>query len=531
MQASAGVAGGGGAREGPSPGSGAWAERTLAVLLGAGFVLAFVLSALSLFEITLSADEAWLFSAVRSLAERGEYVTGWGPGPSTTGGPYLLVQTLVYLVAGASKPALRLLPFFSLVLLVWTFVRWSRAGSIASRLLGASMLIAMPGTLTLAGSGFAAVPAALLGVWGAWLWDSERGTSRGRAAAAGALFGLAAATRINCAVVFPALLLAFLVLERERSRLPDLVLALAVGGAVTLAGFGLLDRITPSDALDFAATSAGFWAGDGARGPQGESWLVLQKWGIAEGFLPLPLLVASSLVLAFLAGRSGSKRAGLGVVVASAWMLWGAWIGIAPRPHLRYLWPALAWFALPLGVGLARIHELGRERALPWLRIGALLVGLGGVAAGCVGATRNLFVGNLNFLEAIWSETLPSVVPTDPRALKGQSEMAGYLRGLPAQEPIGVIGIWWELEFLVGRPLSPLWRYHASWTQEALPKLIVVTDHLRSQLSLPRGGTEWLQKQCQVQARFGAFTLYRVVGPYPEPKLLMLRPALGLGGR
>jgi 4-amino-4-deoxy-L-arabinose transferase-like glycosyltransferase len=519
-----------GARGSPSPASAARAERLLAMLLGAGFLLAFTLSGVSLLQITLSADEAWLLTSVCSLAQGGGYETRWGSGPSTTGGAYLLVQWLVCLVAGASKPALRLLPFVSFLLLIWSFARWSRATSIGARLLAASILIALPGTLNLAASAFAAIPATLLLVWGAWLWDSDARPKRSRSVAAGALFGLAAATRINCAVIFPALLLSVLVRGRERrERLPELVLALGVGGALFLAAFAAVHGISPEGSLDLAASSSGLRVDGQDRGPLLEPWIVLQKWGIADGFLPFPLLVAASLVPLFLGRDAGTRRAGLGVLLWFAWIHWVAWLGVAPHPYLRYLWPSLACFALPLGVFLTHVHEIGRTQAQPWLRIAALLIGLGAVLAGSATAVRNLQIGNLNFLEAVWSERMAGVVPIDARALKGQDEMAGYLRRLPAEERIGVIGISWELDFLVGRPLHPLWLFLSTWNQEQLPKRVVVTDHVGMLLRLSPGGLHWLQTQCEIQARFGAFSLYRVVGEYPPPEVLRLRWVVGPG--
>ena len=63
-------------------------------------------------------------------------------------------------------------------------------------------------------------------------------------------------------------------------------------------------------------------------------------------------------------------------LLSFAWLLWLVWMYQAPLPHLRYLWPALASFAILSGAALAWLHVGGAKREEASFRIPALLTAL-----------------------------------------------------------------------------------------------------------------------------------------------------------
>jgi hypothetical protein len=499
-------------------------DRTLSVVLLFGIGFALALAAAAALRMSLADDEAWILLGIRELAEQGVYRHTHGLGALTTGGAHTLAELLLFLAGGHSLATLRLFPLLCFALLLLLVVRWAREVGLSwpAALLVATPLVATPGTLILAGSAFAVLPSMLLLVLGLRVWGVDAIPGWRRCLGAGALLGLAGATRPQAVLLLPALVLVKL-LDGWPSRRAALRLAAPVGAAALVMGVCAASLLAltgdASGGLDLAALSSG-------AGTDTSLAFVGKKWVAAERFFGLPLLVAA-IALALWLGQQPPRDARLRVLAVFGALVWLLWIVYAPRAHLRYLWLGLASFALVLGFGLGSWYERGSASG----RRAAAALGVACLLGGAITTARHLAVGDLNVVFWEWQERVPlEPVAGSPDREPGrhQQDMAQRVASLPpgdvvaADHPV-------ELEFLSRRSLLSL---DAVTRQQAglprvLPSWIVVTPHLGRRLHLRPGGWSWIEHNCQLEARFGDYALYRVVGEYPR-SLDNLRPRPGV---
>jgi len=183
-------------------------ENVGTVFLVVGLIMALGCSFVSVFVLSLGYDEAWILGSVHNLFSAGKFGQESVAGPPTTGGLYTLVEGVLNLCFGNNLWISRLFPLLCLLLLfqaVWTETR-SFVQSRQAALVALCVVVAVPGTLTIAVQAYGVVPATLLLFYGArlWQWAFERNSWR-MAAASGFLFGLAAATRVSFLVIFLAI--------------------------------------------------------------------------------------------------------------------------------------------------------------------------------------------------------------------------------------------------------------------------------------------------------------------------------------
>jgi hypothetical protein len=493
-------------------------EGALSALLRGGVVLSLALSFAAVFLLTLSVDEAWILLGIQPLLEG----AGSSPYPmapaATTGGLHTLVEAAITSIAGHAVWPQRLFPFVSLMAIVGLLLRWARfdLGSWAPAWLVPAPLLALPGTLVLAATAHGAVPVFLLVLVTIAAWEKTGGRRVTRWMVCGLLLGLVAATRVNCAVIFPALLVCAWVRRSQRPGvLLDAAAVCAIGGAVLLANFWILGALTPADAApkDYgAATGLGFL---------GLDWRILGSWVVGASFLPIPLMVLATAV----SWRIDTRGGPLWILTTFGWLLFGAWLIVAPEPHLRYLWPGMASFAVVLGLGLARSYQWAREEGQPLARASALAVALACVVAGLGTTTRHVAYGDLTLITAEWSRWKGlDPVPTG-RWLSHQRAAVRYLEEWsPPDETVAALGYGLDLRYLSDRPLFGLGQLvrRGDGKPEELPRRLVLTPVVGSFVFLRPAGVRWFQENTRLDARVGGYSFYRVTGTYPRDPMAKL---------
>jgi hypothetical protein len=238
----------------------------------------------------------------------------------------------------------------------------------------------------------------------------------------------------------------------------------------------------------------------------------------------VPLLVVVSGAWFWLRRRVADAPRGLDLLVIFAWLQWFAWIARSPIPHLRYVWPGLAGFAVLAGVALAALHAHGRRQDDSALRLVALSAGLACLVTGYAAGLRSVVHGEGDLLSMEWSNEVarsPHYRRFDHA--RHQREMSRHLEQVVApDEVVMVLGSSLPNGYLSRRRL-----YRASWfvnngwweTPERLPKRILVTPWIGSYERLRDSGRRWIEDNCTLEARYGAWLLYRVEGAYPsDPK-------------
>jgi hypothetical protein len=499
-------------------------ERGLTGVLSVLLLVALGLACAFPFTLTLGADEAWILSGVQGLVERGEYASELGIGATTTGGLQTIVLMALYALGDGSLWLLRLFPLVCFVLLLHEVTRWSRlsGGSSRAGLLACSAVIALPGTLTLAGTAYGVIPATLLVLFGLRLWDAAADRGFVPATAAALVLGLAAATRLQCVLVFPAVALVSAGSIAELLRfLRTRALSLALGTLFFLAAYFLLQAVTPDP-----GAAANFGTNSTLASSLASSLdlpFMLKKWISAARFLPLPLLGGASLVAVLLRPGSADGARREVALVAFGWLVWLLWIAIAPRDHLRYLWPGLAAFGVVLGLGLGALYDRSQRRDL---RLAALILGIFCALSGTVEGSRQLWVGDLDMLTWEWREVVglqPALRGTPLPDGENQRRMAERLQMLPADQRIGGLGSAADLAFLSRRNVESI--HLNRLERKSLPRWIVVTPHIGHRVHLSEKARRWLSREAILEVRFGDYALYRVRRHFPRaPRELRLLP-------
>jgi len=494
-------------------------EKALRIAIQAGLGVALLVACASAVWMSLAADEAWILYGINGLVEHGKYSVPYGTGAVTTGGLHTIVEFVLAFVAGRSVPVARAFPLACLALMLWGILSWARRAGMSTpaAFIVGCVVIGIPGTLTLAGSAFAAVPAAFLIVSGVRLWDPIGGGGLKRRWASAAICGLAAATRLQCLVILPALLLGS---RLRRKAGPDIAaggLGLVVGAALFAACFAGLMSLTDSVDRSMAHTKLSLGFDVGAIVSR-----LVEMPLTASRLAAIPFLIAASLVPRWLERDGFGESERLRVLVWFGWMSWAVWLLAAPIPHLRYLWPGLAAIACVLGFGLGQLYERGRKLDSAARRIAASLIGVACLVFGIGGGIRNLAVGDLNVVIWEWRQLIPRG-EAGFGSLGDQAKMAEHLRRLPAHTRIGTPDHPVELAFLSRRWIQPLsWYRTPQFSADPVPDLILITPHLGNRVHPPPALSRWLQNGCDPEVRFGAHVLCRIRGS--APKNLARRP-------
>jgi hypothetical protein len=208
-------------------------------------------------------------------------------------------------------------------------------------------------------------------------------------------------------------------------------------------------------------------------------------------------------------------------------LLWGAWMVQAPIPHLRYLWPGLAGFAIVGGLVLAVLDSVPSEAAGPGARPATTWFALALLVCGYADAVRTYQHGDSDILSWQWHRAAASNIEFGPlRALRSQKAIVRRLEEIPSGEGIATFGFDTALTLLTRRLIVPVAAYYPG-AEEAdyrisagtpRPRWLVVTPFINR---FPNGRVtpalhRWIEENCRLDCKFGPYLLYEVRGRYPE---------------
>jgi hypothetical protein len=396
------------------------------------FLLVFLAAA---YFLTVEADEAWILLSTMNAFGIPLPATDAVASPTlTSGGLHLLIHG--GLALGTSNIlAHRLVSLAFALLLLATIFRalkaMGRPSTIA--LAGTALFAAVPAFIFQASLATAEIIATFLLFSACQHWLFKGQFSYRAAAASGLLFGLSCATRVNCFVALPAILI-YAVLSGPdwQSRTSRTVVTIAVAtitAATAMAAYYLAAR-TGNDALaqQFFADSAGV---KGTKSPTQLLWAfvisdrIMPMWliaGICGAFL-ISIGDAKALPIMSDATRLSALLLLVGLAGLAAWVL------KAPIPHVRYLWPAVPclWFA-----GIIQLTQpaITTERGYVALAFHFLIF----AACGSRLAADALIVANGESLTLVYQAngTSPFELPTGSfHAANDQRALAGFLSAQP----------------------------------------------------------------------------------------------------
>ena len=495
-------------------------------LLRASVIAAPLACLAGIFLLTAGTDETWILFSVRGLVEHGRYAAE-SPVNSvlTTGGAYTLLAALLHFVGDGRLEVIRLLSVISFAGLLWTLRLWALRKGITGNLcwLVAAAPLLVPGSFLLGSQAYGAVLASFLVVVGLMLWGELEPGSMRRKILVTLLLGTAVATRQNVVFALVAPLLVILLTRSNRAHIADGLAVLILGGLVYFAEKSILAFISvniisnpgATGLINHLAVPLGYWIP-----------LRLANWSIGQSFMPV--LISMLITIGWLRVRqSVNKSQGIDALLVFAWLAMLAWVFMAPIPHLRYLWPALAAFSV---VGMFVLALLFAKHELH--PAGILAVGFVILTTGYLDGARSYLHGEADILS--WQlnrETRYSLQHGPFRYRQYQQAIVERLEQIPADEAIATIGFNTALAFLTRRTIVPVKAYYPQegkqgavfWRPEnksppPRPRWIVsipfVNQYPSAYMSHPL--YEWLRANARVADRYGPYVLYEVFGSFPS---------------
>lgn len=502
--------------------SGLKQERWLQVFLKFNLLLLLLISFVLIFLFTLSVDEAWLIDNFRDIYTKDTARLKIAPLSLTNGGIYVLVGIVLYSIFGLVIWPYRILSFLSLcviiyILWIWSQERWKNQ---KTSLIVPAVFLGVWGTVELGALSLAEMPATLLLLLGLnFLMNSSESKHSFRSLlVSGIFFGFAASSRMNFVVIFPALFLEALFVQRNKYRvIGERLIICSIGILVLSICHLIVILISPESVTDLLSRS---FRDSGLQGAWIDYPRILNKWVVANGFLPLYLMMAVSLFAIFDASSNSQL---FRILVIFGWVHWLSWLFRAPIPHLRYFWPTLMAFGITGGFALGDLYRRAQNTSLKGWNTGILLVVLGFSIMGMINGFRSLLIGDSNIISWEWSRESPLSTFRWIRYKPNQDKMAAYLKKTVESQEIGILGMDLGMGILSGIDIIPLSHHveEGHWTSDPLPRKILISPLIGHYLYMDPGFWNWAEKNLQKEVQFGHYVLYKVSGNYPQnPKTL-----------
>lgn len=478
------------------------AQFSLALSLLAAFAGIFLLSP----EI----DEAWILTSLNNLYELGLYTCEFLPGTRTTGGLHTLIGYFTLAAGGLQLPLLRFGPFLALVAIV--FLPGRLLPQDCPSLIPASLLVAVPGTLALAGLAYGLFYAFLLLLLALIVWERVD-RSWLRILICGTLCGLAAATRVNFVLIFPALVLWGLLTWRDAPG------RLRLSGAVALWGFIVFQLafrlLSTYSAATLGAAGSDFGGATGLDALLSLNYpLLLNKWVLVERSMSLPLLALGSLAIVWLTREKRVVPVSAEILLIFAWLVWGALLWASPLANLRYYWPALATFAIGMGLSLAVLYREAEQNGFMRPAIIALCL------ACTLGATatqfRHLVYGNSSAISHEWAGHTGYMRYRRFQAMQDHWQMVETLKTkVGKDEAVATFGPGFDLALFSGRRVVD-WRHlqPGGALSDVPARWLLLSQMQLGYLNLDGSSEQWIQSHAKLVEQHGAYALYRLKPNY-----------------
>lgn len=490
--------------------SGISSSDRFASIIGTLAILAFVATFFAGSRLlTIEADESWMLMSIMKAFRLDVPASGAIDFPVvTSGGLHLLIHGLLASLHGGIGVHRGVSLVFAMACMALTFAlvkRHSESKTLAA--VAAAAFATTPGFLLQASFATAEIIATAIFLSAAWFWVSCGARSTGHAALAGALFGLACATRMTCLAMLPAILLWSLVAHREwKARLLYPIVAIIVSVMVYSACVQAYIHAFSQVAWESFAPQLGAASGvgPGFKGMMG----MLKSLLIGDGIVPILglLVLAGSYVKAWpSAGGQGLVRLGSFLLIAGL-VAWAAWIVRSPIAHVRYLWPALPLLWLS-GILLMTAHLTRPGSSATRLLYFTAIAGLC-LSHGLLNL-RMLAVGESLTVVYEFARTTPVEVPREN--FKAREHQEAVARVVGQQQPGARL---YAINATAAYPIT----YLSGRTIEPLPSGQTVSDHdfllvLPSNRHIWPASTEltsWMQTHARAVARQGDHVLYRL---------------------
>ena len=504
-----------------------WTRVALVFLIGCGALLAVA----SLFAISLSEDESAVLLGLRSVLEPVTPHLSFQTN-LTNGGLFAFMNLAVEWLFGSQVWIHKLVSLSCLLVVVAGVYRIAiRDGqSSVAGWIALAPLLGLPGTIEVSTLALGHTTAFMLFFLACRLWTNAGPLQLSQAIIVGVLTGLAAGSRLEFMLVIPVFVV-FEAIKRDESgkvqlfsSWPSVVTMVILSVVVVVATSWLLVWIIPKgmetgvlDTLSVSTGSNSSLISSLFSYPKRLNYLL-----IGEGFMPLFVAIVATGIPFVIRSEKASETAFEALLLASGWILCAGWFVRSPLPHLRYLWPALACFAIPAGLSLARLYAFQGNNSAAAIRRLLLLTVVAMIGGGFATTTRSVILGDGDLLMLEWSRLMPIELSRGLQSNRNQAMVMDYVRKqIPADATVISYGFSYKLRYLAHRPVFSM--------DEIVndPKLAEeLRDHKDVYVTLcPLVGNfiylfpevdQWFIENAKLDAQFGRYSVYKLPRGLPE---------------
>lgn len=411
-------------------------RRLLNLLLIFSFILILLVTVL----VGAEYDEAWITASARQAFSLDAIPSV--KAVTTSGGLHFLVVGLTHGLPVSPLVVPRLLSLIAIVSVYFLLLRALRPfikAPIEHRII-AITCVAAPGTLLLAGMGYAIVVSTLLFLSGVIILLNNERITLTNALAAGGLVGCAVATRWTFIPALPALALCvFLSRTHMRQNFGMFIVTCVTAGFVFSVFFylqvQLLDGTGPSNGVTIAGNLNSTGVGRSLTSPA-------RMYSFLVRFLTM--MPASILFLAIsgvlLLRRNTFVRRFALVLLAASVLITVAWIAISPWMHLRYIWPVFLMVAICAGIALVEIYRMASKLEIKELRLAVVAFAGLIAAAQMVVTVRMIAMGTGMQVNSAGYQHLENHFKPFHH-IQEQKAIVRYLKSLDQDAIIGSVGM------------------------------------------------------------------------------------------
>lgn len=469
-----------------------------------------LLSVMCIFLMTAEYDEAWVLASARQ-AFLPDALPQVEPVTTTGGIHFYIVGLLSYLPFDPLVSA-RLVSFVSVILLFalvyFQADRWFPSRT--EKLIILATCAATPGTILLAGMGFAIPVAVLLFLAGVYILARNSRTTLTSAIVGGVLIGTALATRWPLIPALPCILLIVIgsAVDRRANLVAVIVAGLTAVG-IFLAFFflqiRLLDGTGPQSGVSLEGNAEAAGISLSLALPNASRLLGNVTTLVAT--LPITLLTVAVLGCFAIPDKAQLKRVMI-ILLAAAMLVAVALILRSPAMLLRYVWAAYFFIGIVSGFGFAYLYQRSDGPEAFGLRLFSLWAPFFFLSAQIVIALRLIAIGAAAQVNEAGHENLANHF-SSLYLHQEEQEMIAYMAATPPDTVFATLTLpreqsWLELSFLSQRRVH---NYSDPKGETDVQPDVLITHRFSG---LNEAGQTWLTTLGPPARQIRGYTIYDV---------------------
>jgi hypothetical protein len=415
------------------------------------FFLLLILAFFSHVMLTLEFDEAWILTTIAEANSVSKPLFQ-ADSVTTTGGPYFLIQSILFQMFGANHYVARFFTFFALIFLLIFGKKISlKECPGGDHWLTLSFLLAVPGTIILSGTAYGTILSLGLLFAFFYFWQSNDQSLWKNRLISALLLAATVTTRVDLAPAFPALILTALLNRENKSKELKSAFWITFLGLIFV-GITIFCHMMVQGSLKEGASmllsSTGFRKFD--MGIYISD--LLNRISLTQDYLAISMMgLATWIIYRYFSPKWN-------FLSWMSWIILLLWVFRSPYPYYRYFYSITLINGFVISVALMKLLIWSEKNKFQQIKPGIYLFAVLFMIQGSISGIRTLAQGDLSTQNLEWARLAPYQTFKLVEAPRKQLEIAKWIQEtIPANVNVVSIGNAMPLSYLSGRNLIPDW--------------------------------------------------------------------------